>query len=212
MTDSDRQVNDVAAAHARFFAEHGFADVGAHHGAQHDPQAPSGRHGFGSFAHARHGSVRAMILLALAEGPKHGYQIMQWLEEQSGGFWKVSPGSVYPALQMLEDQGLATSERSGGRRVYTLTDDGRQEAGALKSTHGTKPWLLARNAGEQRFRLWRAISELGTRTRAVAVAGTPQQAELTLTILAHANAEIEALAVPSSKDGTEVQAEAAHQK
>lgn len=212
MTDSARQVNDPAAAHARFFAEHGFADVGAQHRAQHGLQAPSGRHGFGSFAHARHGSVRAIILLALAEGPKHGYQIMQWLEEQSGGFWKLSPGSVYPALQLLEDQGLATSERSGGRRVYTLADSGRDEANAVQSTHGAQPWLLARSAGEQRFRLWRAISELGTRTRAVAVAGTPQQAELTLTILAHANAEIEALGVPSAKDGTEVEAEAAPQQ
>jgi DNA-binding PadR family transcriptional regulator len=212
MADSDRQANDMATAHARFFAEHGFADVGAHHRAQHDPQAPLGRHGFRSFGRAKHGSVRAMVLLALVEEPGHGYQIMQWLEEQSDGFWKLSPGSVYPALQLLEDQGLVTSERIGGRRVYTLTDDGRQEASALKSTHGAKPWLAARNAGEQRFRLWQAISELGTRTRAVAVAGTPQQAELTLTILARANADIEALGMPSAKDGTEVKAEAARQK
>ena len=74
---------------------------------------------------ARRGDVRAAILAVLAEQPMNGYQIIQEIAERSGGVWKPSPGSIYPTLQQLEDEGLVRTENDGGRRAYTLTDEGR---------------------------------------------------------------------------------------
>src|SRR5262245_52242262 len=70
---------------------------------------------------ARRGDVRAAILALLAEQPMHGYQILQELESRTGGLWRVSPGSVYPTLQMLEEEGLISSQDVEGKRVYSLT-------------------------------------------------------------------------------------------
>jgi DNA-binding PadR family transcriptional regulator len=77
---------------------------------------------------ARRGNVRAAILALLAEQPRNGYQIMRELAERSQGAWRPSPGSVYPQLQQLEDEGLVHEEASGvapGGRVFALTDAGR---------------------------------------------------------------------------------------
>src|SRR6476659_4465728 len=73
---------------------------------------------------ARRGDVRAAILAVLAEQPMNGYQIIQEIAERSGGAWKPSPGSIYPTLQQLEDEGLVRADTDTGRRVFTLTDDG----------------------------------------------------------------------------------------
>jgi DNA-binding PadR family transcriptional regulator len=81
--------------------------------------------GFGRRRRASRGDVRTAALLLLAEEPRNGYQIMQALEERSEGLWRPSPGSVYPALQQLEDEGLIRSDESDGRRLYHLTDAGR---------------------------------------------------------------------------------------
>src|SRR2546427_11198039 len=74
---------------------------------------------------ARRGDIRTAALLLIAEEPRNGYQIMQEVEERSGGVWRPSPGSVYPALAQLEDEGLIRSEESDGRKVFVLTDAGR---------------------------------------------------------------------------------------
>src|ERR1700756_1419759 len=74
---------------------------------------------------ARRGDVRAAALLLLAEEPRNGYQIMQEIEQRSGGVWRPSPGSVYPALAQLEDEGLVGVEERDGRRTYVLTGAGR---------------------------------------------------------------------------------------
>ncbi len=74
---------------------------------------------------ARRGDVRAAILAVLAEEPMNGYQIIQEIAERSGGVWKPSPGSIYPTLQQLEDEGLVQADESAGRRTFELTDDGR---------------------------------------------------------------------------------------
>jgi DNA-binding PadR family transcriptional regulator len=73
---------------------------------------------------ARRGDVRAAILAVLAERPSNGYQIIQEIAERSGGAWKPSPGSIYPTLQQLEDEGLVRTEDVEGRRVFRLTDEG----------------------------------------------------------------------------------------
>lgn len=73
----------------------------------------------------RRGDLKYMILGLLEEKPMHGYEVMQRLEEESGGYYTASPGSVYPVLQMLEDQEYVRSEQRDGKRVYHITDAGR---------------------------------------------------------------------------------------
>jgi DNA-binding PadR family transcriptional regulator len=76
----------------------------------------------------RRGNVRFAILAVLQDKPMHGYQVIQELESRTDGRWRPSAGSVYPTLQLLEDEGLVTSADVDGRRTYTLTDAGRQAA------------------------------------------------------------------------------------
>jgi DNA-binding PadR family transcriptional regulator len=73
------------------------------------------------------GEVRLAILSLLSEGPKHGYQLMKEMEERSGGLYRASAGSVYPTLQLLEDEGLIQADQKEGKRAYSLTDAGRAE-------------------------------------------------------------------------------------
>jgi len=90
------------------------------------PMAMGGPGGFRRGRKARRGDVRTAVLLLLAEEPRNGYQIMQELEERSGGAWRPSAGSIYPALQLLEDEGLVRSEEADGRKLLHLTDAGRK--------------------------------------------------------------------------------------
>lgn len=83
------------------------------------------------------GDVRAAVLALLAEKPMHGYQVIQEIEDRSGGTWKPSPGSVYPTLQLLADEGLIRAEESNGRKTYSLTEEGRAVADAAD---GAAPW------------------------------------------------------------------------
>lgn len=100
---------------------------------QRGPGGPGGRppfegghdRRFGHRPHAGRGDVRAAVLALLAETPLHGYQIIQQISERSGGDWRPSPGSVYPALQLLEDEGLIQAEQVDTRRVFHLTESGR---------------------------------------------------------------------------------------
>src|SRR4051794_20441370 len=73
---------------------------------------------------ARRGDVRAAVLLALEDSPMHGYQLIQEIDERSGGVWHPSPGAIYPALALLEDEGLITITLDSGRKMATLTDAG----------------------------------------------------------------------------------------
>ncbi|WP_436968456.1 PadR family transcriptional regulator [Demequina zhanjiangensis] len=74
------------------------------------------------------GDVRAAVLTLLAEQPMHGYQIIREIESRTDGRWKPSPGSVYPTLQMLADEGLVTVETKQDRKIYALTEEGREVA------------------------------------------------------------------------------------
>ena len=71
------------------------------------------------------GDLKFAILGLIEEKPMHGYEVMQALEAQSAGCYKASPGSVYPTLQLLEDQGLLSSRDHGGKKIYSITDEGR---------------------------------------------------------------------------------------
>jgi DNA-binding PadR family transcriptional regulator len=88
------------------------------------------------------GDVRLAILALLTEEPMHGYQMIQEITERSGGRWQPSPGSVYPTLQALEDEGLVNAHKTEGKRVYELTDAGRQQVEAL-GERAQAPWDLS---------------------------------------------------------------------
>ena len=75
---------------------------------------------------ARRGDVRSAVLTLLGEKPMHGYEMIQELEERTGGRWRPSAGSIYPTLQLLEDEGLVRAEEVEGKRVFDLTDAGRE--------------------------------------------------------------------------------------
>jgi len=75
----------------------------------------------------RQGEVRLALLSLLDDGPAHGYELMKRLEERSGGLYHASAGTVYPVLQQLEDEGLVRSREEEGKRVYHMTDAGREE-------------------------------------------------------------------------------------
>lgn len=72
------------------------------------------------------GDLKYVILRLLRNKPMHGYEVMRALEEESGGWYRASPGSVYPTLQMLEDQGYVVAKEQDGKKVYTITDAGRE--------------------------------------------------------------------------------------
>lgn len=105
----------------------------------------------------RKGDVRAALLSLLSEGPMNGYQMIQEIEGRSRGVWRPSPGSVYPALQQLEDEGLVTGDESGGSRTYQLTESGRQQRVQRA------PWdEVARSVPEDRHELrllWAQLNE-----------------------------------------------------
>ncbi|QXC63352.1 PadR family transcriptional regulator [Aquihabitans sp. G128] len=89
---------------------------------------------------ARRGDVRLAILALLAERPMHGYEMIQELGERTNGAWTPSPGSVYPTLTLLEEEGLVTSEEVEGKRRFDLTDEGQA---AVDSREGPPPWEQA---------------------------------------------------------------------
>ncbi len=130
------------------------------------------RHGFGR--RAGRGDIRAAILVLLAEQPMHGYQIIQELAERTGGVWQPSPGSVYPTLQQLEDEELVRETASeSGKRVYELTESGREQATAT-----TPPWSAVAGESEDALVALRDLAhQVLAATRQVALSGTPEQLE-----------------------------------
>ena len=124
---------------------------------------------------ANRGDVRAAILALLLEGPLNGYQIMSEIAERSRGAWRPSPGAVYPALSQLADEGLIADEKSGGRRVFSLTDAGRDYVaanpemarGAWESSKQQEAWQVPG--------LFAEAARLGSGIVQLAHAGTPAQ-------------------------------------
>jgi DNA-binding PadR family transcriptional regulator len=178
-----------------FTAERHFHEGHGPHGMHCGPRG-FGPHGFGPHGRARRGNVRAAILAVLAEQPMHGYEVMQQLESRSGGMWRPSPGSVYPTLQLLEDQGLVKSEDVDGRRVFSLTDEGKAEAETI--TQRGEPWATSESGPEgTRFKLRSAAMQLMAAVRQVGMAGSQEQIDKTLEILADARKRIYGLLAES---------------
>jgi DNA-binding PadR family transcriptional regulator len=159
----------------------------------HGRRRRGGRHGFGPpgfdrmfFGPGRkagRGDIRATILALLAEEPMHGYQIIQEVTDRTGGAWRPSPGSVYPTLQQLEDEELVRTVRTDGRRVFELTDAGREQAAALPSQ---TPWESAGDGDDDLAALRDLAFQLLGATRQVALAGSAKQIESAQAILREA--------------------------
>ena len=138
------------------------------------------------------GDVRAAVLALLAEKPMHGYQIIHEIEERSGGAWKPSPGSVYPTLQLLSDEGLISAEESNGRKTYSLTAEGRVVADAAADR--SAPWEAggAREPGRHGA-LPKAGIDLAQAAAQVGRSGTPAQVEQAVGVLDEARRKLYAI-------------------
>jgi DNA-binding PadR family transcriptional regulator len=126
-------------------------------------------------------NVRAAVLALLLERPMHGYEIIQELDSRTNGIWRPSPGSIYPTLQLLEDEGLITAEADGGRKSYRLTDDGRPEA---ETAAQTPPWSEIGDDTMSQVQDFRdaAVGIMGA-LKQVGFNGTAEQREKALEVL-----------------------------
>jgi DNA-binding PadR family transcriptional regulator len=148
-----------------------------------------GRFDHGSDAKAGPGDVRAAVLALLTEKPMHGYQIIHEIEERSGGAWKPSPGSVYPTLQLLVDEGLIAAEESNDRKTYSLTDEGRRAADAA-GEHAA-PWEAQSTRGGGRMTaLPKAGIDLAQAAAQVGRSGTPEQVDQAVAVLDEARRKL----------------------
>jgi DNA-binding PadR family transcriptional regulator len=113
-------------------------------------------------------------LALLAERPMHGYEMLQEIARRTNDLWHPSPGSLYPALQLLEDQELVRSSATGGRRQFELTSQGRSELAARPARRA--PWDAMLDAADpDDLALDTALRQLGTAVSQAAEAGTPEQ-------------------------------------
>ncbi|MFB4317324.1 PadR family transcriptional regulator [Actinomadura sp. 21ATH] len=139
---------------------------------------PRGRGGPGR--RTRRGNVRAALLALLNERPMHGYEMIQELDERTGGVWRPSPGSVYPTLQMLEDEGNVTSREDAGKRLFELTDAGRAEV----AQQAVAPWdEVTAGADENALRGREAIAQLMGAVHQIATVGSERQKERGLEVI-----------------------------
>jgi len=126
---------------------------------------------------ARRGDIRTAALLLLAEEPRNGYQLMQEIEERSQGVWRPSPGSVYPTLQQLEDEGLVRSKESDGQHLLELTDAGRAVL-EERGKDAPSPWeTMAEGIGGRTLELGALVRQIGMAAMQVMQAGTEAQIE-----------------------------------
>jgi DNA-binding PadR family transcriptional regulator len=132
---------------------------------------------------ARRGDVRLALLRLLAEQPRNGYQLMQAIEERSEGLWRPSPGSVYPTLAQLEDEGLVRSVEAEGARRFEITDAGREHLESRAAEQD--PWEPAAEDAENPLaELAPLVIQIGKATFQVASVGDQSQRERARTLLA----------------------------
>jgi DNA-binding PadR family transcriptional regulator len=150
---------------------------------------------------ARRGDVRAAALALLAEGPMNGYQIIQEISERSDGVWRPSPGSVYPALQQLEDEGLIVARADETtRRSYQLTDEGR----AYVEAHPDEvrdPWdAVADSVGGSAIQMRNLLGQVGMAAFQVLSAGTDAQVQQARQILTNARRSLYRILAADDED------------
>jgi DNA-binding PadR family transcriptional regulator len=186
-----------------------------HHRHRHHGFGPGPFGGFGSGGgprgrgrKARRGDIRTAALLLLNEEPRNGYEIMQEVEERSDGVWRPSPGSVYPALAQLEDEGLIRSQELDGRKLFALTDEGRayvKERGEDKSP----PWeQMSGDVSNQAHELGKLMREVASAFVQVMKTGSEAQMGEARKILAAARKDLYRILAdgdPETASGPEAQ-------
>ncbi|WIX77897.1 PadR family transcriptional regulator [Amycolatopsis carbonis] len=175
----------------------GFPEFGGFPGGPGGPRGwPRGRGQWGRNARGPVRPVRPAVLALLAESPMHGYQIMQEIRRRTDEEWRPSPGSIYPILQQLEDEGLVRTVENGGRRVAQLTDAGREHIAGREDEFAAL-WESHTSDGgpdSDRFAaLHRQLGDLSSAAGQVAYAGTDAQVTAMGKILADARRRLYAL-------------------
>ena len=144
----------------------------------------------GGWRKARRGDIRTAALLLIAEEPRNGYEVMQLVEERSEGVWRPSPGSVYPALAQLEDEGLIRSEEADARKVFAITDAGRKlldERGADRPA----PWEeMSSGVGSEQAQIGKLVREVAFAFAQIARTGSPSQLAAAREVLAETRREL----------------------
>jgi len=174
--------------HRQLWIDRGFGPGGF--GGPRGPFGPGGPGGRGG--RRRRGDVRlALLMLLNLESPLNGYQLMQGLEDRSEGRWRPSPGSVYPALQQLEDEGLIHAIPTEGEtgRSFELTEAGR--ADLAERGEQAPPWEPSEeDEAHPRARFRHAIGGLVRTAAHVFQDGTPEQIDEALAILEEARRKL----------------------
>jgi len=139
---------------------------------------------------ARRGDIRTAALLLLAEEPRNGYQIMQEVQERSDGAWRPSPGSVYPALAQLEDEGLIRSEEIDGRKAYRLTVEGLAQV-EQRDPQRPAPWeQMSGDTPPKAVELGKIMREVAFAFMQVMRTGSEEQQEQARKVLADVRREL----------------------
>ena len=121
----------------------------------------------------------------------HGYEIIQELSERTGGMWQPSAGSVYPTLQLLEDEGVVVGEEADGKRRFSLTETGRQEA---EGRTGPPPWeQVTGGVDPNHFKLRDAVFQTMAAVKQVGMAGTADQKSRAVDVLTEARRKLYAI-------------------
>src|SRR6202451_1141436 len=151
------------------------------------PGPRGGRRG-GPGRRGRRGDVRAAILVLLAERSMHGYEMIQEIAERSQDLWRPSPGSVYPTLQLLVDEGLIVAEETeGSKKLFTLTDAGKAAAEKVE----TPPWdEITEGADPAHLNLRAAVGQLFGAVAQSAHAASTEQQQRIIEIVNNARREI----------------------
>ena len=152
---------------------------------------------------ARRGDIRAGILALLKEGPRNGYQLMQELSDRSGGLWRPSPGSVYPALQLLEDEGLVEVESASNGKTYALTKKGKNYVEQNADEIG-EPWKRAGqepgNQGDEMMELMKLVKHLAPAVMQLVATGSPAQLKEARKILSETRRKLYRLLADDDED------------
>jgi len=137
----------------------------------------------------RRGDVRLALLIALLDGPGHGYELMQALESKTEGRWRPSPGSVYPSLQMLADEDLVTSTERDGKRIFEITDAGREHANERVASSGY-PWETMDRGRDDQGGLRVAVRDLHVAAKQLGLSGSPEAVEKATEIVTRARKDL----------------------
>lgn len=138
----------------------------------------------------RRGDVRAAVLALLAEGPRNGYQVIQEIGRRSGGVWRPSPGSVYPALQQLQDEDLVRSREAGNRREFELTEAGEHYVATHPDELAAPFANAAETVSDESAELWRSLHVLNAAAAQVVQAGSAEQVTAAESVLSTARRDL----------------------